>query len=117
MSDLWDALRFVLRRGAFAADFSTAEKIELLAQMVANLVDEVEILKKYAWSTSGLSREEWQERYRQDRMWLLFSGAGGDPPCAGKYRPYVKNALETAKDLIPDQAKREEEINNLQILT
>lgn len=112
MSDIWSDLQFLLRQG-HRSSLSAEEKLDLLAQMVANLIDEVEILKEYAWTQSGLSREEWLERYRKERLWLLFSGQGGMPPCIRKYLPYLKNRQETARELIPDPAEREAKIQGL----
>jgi hypothetical protein len=117
MSDLWDDLRVLLRRQDYASEFTTDEKIDLLVQMVANLIDEVEILKQLAWKQSGLSHAEWLESYRKDKMWFLFSSAGPIGACVSKYMAYLKNRTETAEKLIPDQAKREEAIRELSCLT
>ena len=50
-------------------------------------------------------------------MWLLFSGQGASPACVRKYQPYLKDRQQTAEQLIPDQAKRDEAIHELGILT
>src|SRR4051794_29407809 len=106
MSDVWRDLEWLLK--ATSADagggLTVEKKLDLLVQMVANLIDEVELLKRHAQQNSGLPAEEWKERYRRDRMWLLFSGAGGMPPCLEKYRAYLKDRQATAKALIPDEA-------------
>jgi hypothetical protein len=117
MTDIWNDLRFLLGRWDASAGLTAEEKLDLLAQMVANLIDEVELLKQSAWQQSGLSYEEWQARYRKERMWLLFSSQGAPPACLRKYRSYMQTRQETAQELIPDAAQREEEIRDLGMLT
>jgi hypothetical protein len=116
MSDLWHDLRFLI--GPWDdKDWSAEEKLDLLARVVANLVDEVEILKQYAARESQLPYEEWLTRYRKERMWLLFSAQGGPPACVRKYRDYLQTRDQTAADLIPDPISRAKEIESLGQLT
>jgi hypothetical protein len=117
-AEIWDSLRFLLRRGDdVLKNFTLEEKVDLLGRMVANLIDEVEILRDYARRTSPLSPEAWDAEYRKHRMWLLFSGQGAPPACVRKFLPYVQAPSETAAELIPDEAQREQEISDLGMLT
>ena len=116
-SALWDDLRFLLRSEGWTGEDLADQKVEILARIVANLVDEVEILREFSQQTSGLTREEWQKEYRRHKMWLLFSSEGIPPACVRKYEPYLRDAEATAKELIPDAAEREREIDRLGLLT
>lgn len=61
-SELWDGVQF-LRRSTDPGPYSAERKIEILAQMVMNLVDEVEILKR---RVGKMWRSD--ESYRHDKM-------------------------------------------------
>ena len=73
MSEIWDTLRFLRRREEGWKEFTDSEKLDLLAQMTANLIDEVCILKSFAQRTSNLSREAWEEEYIRHKMALLYN--------------------------------------------
>jgi hypothetical protein len=46
--ELWDSLRFLLAgAGQPPREFTSDEKIDLLARLVVNLIDEVEILRDF----------------------------------------------------------------------
>ncbi len=114
---LWNDLRFMLRSEGWAGEDLADQKVEILARIVANLVDEVEILREFSQQTSGLTGEEWQKEYRRHKMWLLFSTEGIPSACVRKYEPYLRDAEATAKKLIPDAAERESERRHLDTLT
>lgn len=112
--EVWDDLRLLLGLAGRNVGLSDQEKIDLLLQMVANLVDEVEILKNHARQES---RASFQERYRKDRMWLLYSSAGSPGASVAKYGPYLRSREETAGRLIPDPAERAAVIGSFGCLT
>jgi hypothetical protein len=87
-------------------------RLILLVQMVANLIDEVEMLKEKVYGPQDLNPKEWVQ-YRNRRMQLLFSSQGATPASIRKYVPYIRNRMETATELIPDQSERDIEITGL----
>lgn len=117
-NDLWMSLGFLLRReDMMKGQTPLEERVEILARMVVNLVDEVEILRETARQYSPLSREAFDGDYRRRRMWLMFSGQGATPACLRKFESYLKTEAETAAELIPDKAERDDEINGYASMT
>lgn len=118
MSDLFRDIAFLRWRGGDLAPAATVEqKLDLLAQMVANLVDEVEFLEQMAQRASGLPWAQWREEYVKQKMWNLFSSQGAPPACVRKYQPYVQSREEAAAELVPDETARNQQIQNLGSLT
>jgi hypothetical protein len=116
--EIWDKLRFLrAAKRDILKGFTAEEKIEMLARLVANLVDEVELLKGVVRKKSGMEHGDFSKELNGDRMWLLYSGAGGMPPCISKFQPFLRTAEESAKMLIPDDVVRASVINHLESLT
>ncbi len=83
-----------------------AQKMDLLTRAVANLIDEVLILRAIVQDVGGISEEKWREMYREMKMNVLFSRAGEAPPAVFKYQRFFMDARESAVALIPDEADR-----------
>lgn len=117
-SDLWMSLGLLLRReDLMRGAIPLEEKVEILARMVVNLIDEVEILREASQRQSPLSPTEFADSYRRQRMWLMFSGQGPMPACIRKFESYLKSETETAEELIPNKAERDDEINGYASMT
>lgn len=123
--DLWKILRY-LRRSPddMVKGFTADEKVELLARLVANLIDEVELLRQFiAKAPSRFGQDDPCELHRLDqtfaqrRMNLLFSSAGCPGPPIEKLVPYLRSPLDWAKELIPDEKERIRTIASLHVLT
>ncbi len=117
-NNLWTSLGCLLvRQDMMTGATPLEEKVEILARIVVNLVDEVEILRERAEQHALVSQAEFVEDYRRRRIWLMYSGQGAPPACVRKFRPYLQTEEETAAELIPDKAARDEEINGYASMT
>lgn len=91
----------------------TERKLELLTRAVANLIDEVLILRSILQDVGEIDDENWREMYQEMKLSVLFSSAGPTPPSVFKFRRFFMAPQETAAALIPDEKERTETIDHL----